>query len=261
MVDDKEFQQFLNKLIALDNQISAQPTIKALVQWKNHSRMYVNVYQSNRIALVKFMDAPETSEEVGELMDAFNMEKAEAYTDELTRLLYNYLAAETGLIDHSRRFVRTFGDEEFMSNYSEKVSRIAATTEHNLMKNLRNYALHYDVIPMWWRIYHETEKNLLAYKFYIRPELIVAWDGWSAISRRYLKWLIEREKPIDLMALLIKNDKNVVALNGWLYRQFRRLNTKDLAATRTLINQRDALMQSGLRKGYPFIAPGEHIEA
>lgn len=165
---------------------------------------------------------------------------SDRYVNELVRLLHNYLASVTSLIDAQRvvmrhRWPTTNKDEksEFETkDYAEQLAATFETGEAEFMVKLRNYCTHYSVpLPSlgttirWENGGPVVQVNTLQ----LDRDLLLRWDKWGAPAKTYLGG---QEASFDLAPIIESYMKSVREFYEWFWGE---------------IDQRSSLIQDELR--------------
>jgi 1,4-alpha-glucan branching enzyme len=111
------------ELFELDEQIKATEGHRIQAKIRGLGSSYC-VFESNYRWLVKALNYFGREEVLMELWKEDNRAKLESFTDEVTRLLHNFLAGAKSLVDHTRVFNdHMYEGHGFKKIYQEKVDR------------------------------------------------------------------------------------------------------------------------------------------
>jgi len=160
-----------------------------------------------------------------------------AYTQELSRLLHNYVASVKTLVEHSRIQMNKETDEEFLAEYRARVTAVFDGLLPKFVQKLRDYVVHYDVpigrytlplgpsTPQWVRFPLSTAR-------------LKKWGGWNE-AKQYLD---EHPDEIDLRETVIEYAGLVEMFYEWLFDEYQRVYTPLISARDVLINERNAIL-------------------
>lgn len=225
----------LKKLKKLQEKIDGHPGKIAHTEWNNLKRVYGGIYLPNREELIKTLLAPSKIGDLAvELIQNVRPPVVrERYVNHLIRLIHNYVASLTTLIDHSRRLI-SHENPQFKNKYDEKKQKIAATAEHHLITDIRNYMVHYRIPPLAWTMSINDKDGKESCDFYLDVEALLDWEGWSAESKQ----LLGASKPkLDLIKLIKNHGKTIDEFNNWLLSQFTKFHGKDIDTVNKLIKK------------------------
>jgi hypothetical protein len=149
------------------------------------------------------------------LWNVQNRALLEAFLDEATRRLYNYVASAMSLVDHTRRAIRKVypQDSRPRAEYEERVRKdFAHLPEIRFVQDLRDVMLHVDVLNVnarlrWDRSSGEKRELILS------RERLMSWSGWSPPAHEFLV-----RNPDDILVEpLIRNyTATVSGFYNWL---------------------------------------------
>lgn len=138
--------------------------------------------------------------------------------DELIRLAHNYLSSRQMLIDHTRNTIRGYNENPVLDEYNAKVKDLAQTGRAAVLQRLRNYLLHYRVLPLGLSMKLDGSPGM---QVFLARDGILAFDGWTRPARDY----IERQDGHIVLRDLVATDLGALAdLYGWLYKQIGALH-------------------------------------
>lgn len=174
-------------------------------------------------------NASELASHVGEFLNSnrFSRDLSDAYTNDLVRLLHNYLTSVTSLVDSQRVVMRHRWPDagplfegncrecdrplpsadsysEFESkDYKAKLEATFETGEAAFMGKLRNYCTHYSIpLPtlattMSWE--QGMPAVLQTNTLQLSRDKLLRWNGWTKPAKKFLK---EQGEYFDLAPII-----------------------------------------------------------
>lgn len=152
-------------------------------------------------------------------------EVQEAFWDEMSQRVHNYLASSSTLIDHTRRFMSAYEGSRFEDEYGERVEQIRAAPVADVVKGCRNLMLHVSQLPIVTRLQFDRETGERS-DIHLSTERLLEWDGWTAAARGYLSQIESGE--LDLLAAIEEYETLIENLYRWMYEQFEELHGEDI---------------------------------
>lgn len=221
---------------SLRAQINEHPGKKAHDRWSNLNVSYNGVYKVNRQQLLAHLDSPNHNHELfDELWQNVRPQHVkQAYQGEYIRLLHNYIAAGSSLIDHSRRFIKEYANSEFVKAYEQKRKEIADTFEHSFLVSMRNYIVHRDIPPIGWRMKITESTDTDEYEATLSVPALLEWGKWSALVRQKLQ---EAVPTLALVPLITRHGTMIDEFYEWIFGQFKELHGQEIEQVNELIQQ------------------------
>lgn len=221
---------------ALHEEINNHPGKLAHDKWSNLHLSYQGIYCTNRKQLLDLLDSPNHNHQLFEELwqNVRPQTVKNAFQSEYARLLHNYIAAGSTLIDHSRRFINDYSDQAFLSGYESGRKKVADTFEHVFLTGMRNYIVHRDIPPIGWQMKITNNYNTDMYEATLNSEKLLEWDKWNGKVRSGLKASLP---TIALTPLVIKHGEMIDEFYGWIFEQYHRLHSKEIAEVNALIQQ------------------------
>jgi len=163
------------------------------------------------------------------IWDENNRQELDWLISEITRLLHNYLASVTSLIDHTRVFCRRLGCSKFQETYEEKLNEVKSNACLHFMKQLRNYAHHYHVPFVDARFSFQRGENqegdIFEQTLHLEKNMLLKWDDWSSKSRQYIDG---HEDDLDLKATIDEYQVLIVEFYKWIASTIEQLYNEEL---------------------------------
>jgi hypothetical protein len=192
------------------------------------------VFARNHRDLKRLLQLTKSPEMILHFWDMKNRRELDAVTDDVTRLLHNYLAGAKTLVDHTRVLVADWYTEtEFMKEYNSQVlARFTTSPLAGFIEGLRNYSLHYS-LPFAMSTMKVTSSdgragNLdqLELEFTLSRTALRHWSNWPAKARVYLD-LPDDEISVEMLA----DDyfQQVLDFHKWVDERLRAIHRDELA--------------------------------
>ena len=177
------------------------------------------------LQLHKAFDQPLVFRELALQTDS-GQDMSQATIVAFTRLLHNFLASATMLVDVTRRWVRHhFVDSEFLHMYQQEVSkRFKSNVQAQFLEDLRNFTLHRALpfsIPEL-RMEQVTDNTLRSSQaIVLLKNHLLEWDNWSELGRMQIDMAFEGE--VDILSVCTQYFENVTQFTQWLFWHVREL--------------------------------------
>lgn len=214
-------------------EINAHPGKLAHDNWANLKVTYSGIFVVNRSQLLTLLDSPTKSDElIFELIQNVRSQKVkEAFQSEMLRMLHNYIASASSLVDHSRRFVKKYSGSEFGAGYDKKREVVAATGEHCFLKDLRNYLMHVGIPPIGYtiKISKDGKETFIAQ---LTSSKLLEWDKWSKTARAYIEGSGDH---VQLVPLIKSHAAIIDEFYNWIFDQFGKLHGAEIEEVNELI--------------------------
>ncbi|MBO0852402.1 MAG: hypothetical protein J2P18_01380 [Nocardia sp.] len=200
---------------------------KGLIEALPGARLKEDLDAMNRCSYIIGANGKELADHVEQFISSRQhvSDVSDPYVNELVRLLHNYLASVTSLIDAQRvvmrhRWPAKNKDEksEFESKaYAGQLRATFTTGEAEFMVKLRNYCTHYAVpLPAlgttikWENGGPAIHVNTLQ----LDRDKLLRWDKWGAGAKTYLE---RQNKRFDLAPIIESYMKSVRKFYEWFW--------------------------------------------
>jgi len=214
-------------------------------------RQGVHLFKRNKDELMRALDAFEHPKNLLRLLDISNYDQLHASMDEVGRLLHNFLAAATSLIDcvHTHR-KHLYKDKDFDEEISAKVAEHFTNSDRQLVKDLRSYVLHRRPVPvqaiqLTWSGHRgppsPDAQSTLGTRYALSVSELLARHRWTAPARAQLKSCGDQFVIRDFVE---RYSARVGSFYEWLWDRQQDMHARDLEATNELIRRRKALEDS-----------------
>ncbi|WP_105036814.1 hypothetical protein [Cryobacterium aureum] len=177
----------------------------------------------------------------------------EQYVGALDSALIAYLGAMGAVIDVARRVAKTLGNP-FEESYNEQSMLVRAIDGVTVLRDLRNYMLHYGSAP--WPFSGRITPDTRTTEVGLTSEVLAEWKGWKADSRAYLN----SRKSVRLISVVAPYEAGMVALFEWFNIEFYRVVQPDLDAANKLVRQLNLHLTGGVTDGKDWPERMAHIQ-
>lgn len=164
--------------------------------------VFSNIYTPNLLILCRHLEAINDGNIALNLHLDKNHHQLEVnYVTDLQRLLHNYLAARSSVID----FARKINNKYHIEKYIQEVDSFKLSLENRFLCDLRNFVLHFDIAPIVQRssFHFEGGEASVKYRHTLSTErLLASGFKWNSEARSFLESRIE----IDLLDVLKTNN-------------------------------------------------------
>lgn len=204
--------------------------------WKmKELRASYYVFASNHQQLLQAIQYYETDESARN----FSMDKearVERFQMENLRLLHNFLAGASTLMDHTRVLINElYVGKEFRAEYQKKVDEVfAGSSIAGFVKRLRNWQTHCGLVPLLWQAtLDDAASEKITLSVQLSLEALRAWDGWD---KRAKEFLAAARPPLRLCNVVQEYHDLVKQFYSWL-------ESRMLEIHRTAFDERTALLE------------------
>jgi hypothetical protein len=166
----------------------------------------------------------------------------------LDQRLHNMLASAMSLVDHTRRLIRGYEGGSFATEFRERNDAVRAAHSSVFLRDLRNYLLHYELIPFAHSVSLPDGQNRagLVSEVRVRCSDILAWKGWNSAAKSYMSQCGE---SVHLVALAKQYVKSMDDLYDWVFEQFEELHGDDVDATNELVAEHNLTLTGEVTDG------------
>ncbi|MEJ2505970.1 MAG: hypothetical protein P8Y81_06885 [Ignavibacteriaceae bacterium] len=129
----------------------------------------------------------------------------------LKRKLHNFLAANSTIIDHTRRLVNKY--PQVKNIISEKIKKeFEESPLNNFVKDLRNYCLHYS-LPLIMGKIKSKDDGLFVTQPILFKEKLLKWSGWNKYSKSFI---LNSESDLLVRSIIAEHYNRMVELYAYL---------------------------------------------
>jgi hypothetical protein len=241
---DVEKRRRLSKqLDKLEEQMKATEGHRLHLKIRALSNSYY-VFDANYRNLTVALDRFAKIENLTMLWAVANRDKLDRVMAEITRLLHNFLAGATTLVDHTRAFKNdVYKGKSFEKVYQAKVERdLRDSPIVSFVQDLRNYALHKQ-LPITSAEFSfasdEGDNNIKDYDSTIKLDVnsLREWDRWRAKSRVYLDALDDKVKVKEVAEQYEAAIRSFYQWFGEQQNQLHRVEFEELSSLETQYSQ------------------------
>lgn len=199
----------------------------ALQKWVDVQDFYHGIVIKNEILLLEYLKAPVQSKKVRSKL--FKTMGESEYRIEATRRLYNYVSSISSLADHTMRLLKDYEKSKFGQEYNTRLSKITQLDEFAFLRDLRNYAAHYQIPPIGYII---GTNKLIDRKESFLPVIYTGdlfdYVSWSKGSKQFM---IDNFPEIELIKLVNTYAQAINGLYVWFFKQFDSIHGKEVKAS------------------------------
>ena len=221
---DKTVKELMGSISSPWDEYRNHPGQVALLKWSDIQDFYSGIVVKNELLLMQYLKAPIESDDVRERL--FESMGESEYRVEATRRLYNYVSSISSLADHTMRLIKDYEGSKFDKKYKERLQKVIQYSEFAFLKDLRNYAAHYQIPPIGYII---GTNRLLGRKESFLPVIYTGdlfdYEGWSKVSKQYM---IDNFPEIELIKLVNTYAQSINGLYAWFFKQFNSIHGKEL---------------------------------
>lgn len=219
------------------------PGYRAFVEWEALNQTFTVVHLSNHDELAALLDKTSNDIETAfALAPAAPPVERAALLDRTQRLLFNYLASSSALVDHSRRLMNMYQGTPLFEDYTTQRQTLSTSIEGLFLKELRNFTLHRSLPPITHWMLFDSQSNRMESEIGLSTGtlLLGSWD--NAAVKSFIGTCHEEKLQVDLRPLVSRHNSLVRALYGWLFPQFLLAHGEQVEEVNRLILHRNAIM-------------------
>jgi len=129
----------------------------------------------------------------------------------LKRKLHNFLAANSTIIDHTRRLVNSY--PQVKNIISERIKKdFEESPLNNFIKDLRNYFSHYS-LPLMTGEIKLKNYNLVVTQPILFKEELLKWAGWNKYSKSFI---LNSESDLIVRNIIVEHYNRMAELYTYL---------------------------------------------
>jgi len=214
------------RIIKLISELEAMAEYNVLLRIKALDRSRY-VYTRNYSELRKLLEFYSDLEKSLQLWDRKNRDKQDAFHNEVTRLLHNFVASAKSLVDHTRTIYRSLYRSS--GQFPEYQKKIDSSFTHNavaqFVESLRNYCLHYRTPPVFSEMRYEKTPPLHVSRIKLDVDALKEFSEWKRESREYLA---QQTSDIDLLDIIDEYHRLVIEFHDWFVKRQKEIHYKDI---------------------------------
>lgn len=218
--DDFSDEEHARRLAEAQERVYTHPACIEHYEVAALAQAIFGVLIPNARELLGLLHAAETNEELAiELMQNVRAPTVrEEWEARTIRALHNYVSSSASVVDHVRRVMRN-RQGPIAERFEHEKRKAVEQPEMAFVRDLRNYTLHRSLPSLGYtlsmtRVHEESDEMEMKSNVYLHRGQLLAWDGWSAASKAFLRSLDDGEVPLFP---IFETHINVMAkLNGGL---------------------------------------------
>ena len=144
---------------------------------------------------------------------------------ELARLVHNFVAAASTLVDHARVFFTDHGASDLFAAYDQEVDRrFRKGGLHNFVKGLRNFILHqrFPAITSM-RTWSSGSEEILHMHFWQKSDF-VKWSRWTPEARTFLERAADQ---INIQHVVSDYESLIGSFYDWVFDKLKEFHQND----------------------------------
>jgi hypothetical protein len=202
------------------------------------------VFDGNHKQLLSALEKFQNPEFYLPTLDVQHPKRLDVFLQEVTQLLYNYVAAAISLADHTRVIANEFyARSPFLSEFQERVKQtFAELPVARFVHGLQSYMLHYRLPFPSSGLTAARDTNSGEWNTQTHLSLTVSelkmWTRWHS---RALEYLDAAGFQIDLYQLATDYTSTVVSFHNWLRTKQREIHQGDFDELSRLLNAMHAV--------------------
>jgi len=247
MNDQNDLQTLMKEV----NNSSALKVYRRLVDLKS------NFYclGINHLELSKFITHVRNNEVWPNLLNPKYPRGIEITLNETARLLQNYLASASALVDQTRALIDSgYKSHSFHEEYENQIkNRFVGNPIIGFVEDLRNYSLHYSLPVTGANLtfnQNESDKISASTADFIlvldRPSLLL-WSNWSTKGKPFLNKITGNQ--IELSSFVDPYFNQVNEFHQWMFFRIQEIHSKELSWLEEKDQRIRSLMPNKVQKG------------
>lgn len=184
-------------------------------------------FDRNYSELIKLLGIADNTKGMLEIWDYKNKDKFELLEMELMRLVLNFLASASALVDHTRVVIRKiYAETEFSKEYQAQIdARFTDNPTSGFVEELRHFNLHYTYPNIITSLSGNADNKSIDFSFsFYKPQ----FENWSGKTSKSKSFLETAEEKIDIRNLVIAYYQQVKEFHEWLYKRLQTLHSEEL---------------------------------
>ncbi len=219
--------------------------------------LYINffVFDRNYQELMKIIMGVKSTEQMLRLWDLRNRNELDMVTNEVVRLLHNFLASAKSLVAHTRVVITDWYQEtDFFKEYEAQVSsRFVNNSLIGFIEELRNFSLHYSLpitnATLSVQFDQDQRDSTHNFSFVLHKPSLIHWSGWTRKAKPYLD---TSKDDIEIDSLVEDYHKQILDFHSWMESRLRAIHSDDLAWLTEMQERMISLMSEDERRDRGF---------
>jgi hypothetical protein len=185
--------------------------------------MSLAIFEGNFAELIRGIDRSMPTAREGILPWVTDVAGRSDQQTEATRMLHNFLASASALIDHARKFYREMYESELqMPSYQSKITdAFSSDGLSQFIVGLRQYCLHYRSLIIIFSVSVDNTKNVMSCRANLNREALLGYDGWKSVAKSFIK---ASPEAIDLVATYTDYHGKVRSFYEWFKSEQARIH-------------------------------------
>jgi hypothetical protein len=219
-------------MIKKDNLFKLTQEVYNSVAWKVYTRLRtlrINffVFQRNYQELKKILEAVKEPEQIEKILDSSARQNLDVVSNEVIRLLHNYLASAKSLVDVTRVLITDwYQGSDFIKEYKTQVdSRFVNNSLIGFIEELRNFSLHYSFPITIAKISTHLGENTLDFSFVLSKSSLISWSKWTSKGKPFLDSIRDE---IEVGVLVDAYYREIFEFYSWMEKRLREIHSEEL---------------------------------
>lgn len=238
----------------LTKEIQAHAGVKADRMMQDVQRSFRTWHQRST-ELRALLHHAETDEDMQvELMQNVRPQIArDRYVSDIDSALNAYLGAMGALIDVARRVSQNL-PQAFQTDYAERSQAVRDLDGVMVLRDLRNYMLHYSSAP--WHFSGTFNTSGSTARVALDSETLAEWKSWKADSRSYF----EAHDVVHLSQIIAPYELAMIGLFEWFSHEFYTYKQSDVDAANDLMRRANLQLTGGVTDGHDWQERIAHVQ-
>lgn len=240
-----------DELERLRRELRDHPGTVAKQKW-GELRRTIDLHQRNLVELEQVIAAP--SENPALAIELIQNVAPPVVRDEywaaMDQRLHNALASAVTVVDRARRLVDDYPGTAFAEEFARRNDRIRTDNRAVFVRRLRNYMLHYGLLPLAHQVSFGDNHgpNGLRFESQLSADALRAWgsDNWTAPAWAYLMAVGEH---VGLAEMIAWYRDASIELHRWTLAQFPVLHGAAIDDANELVRRCNLLLSDGRDDG------------
>jgi hypothetical protein len=212
-------------VIRISEELEAMPETAKVDRVRIHAMNFF-IFTRNTVELRNALNFHSNVKENFSWWDVDNRENLYGLQREIGRLLHNFVAAASSLIDTTRRLSEQYKEDQFPDYQAKINSEFVNDPLAQFVVKLRQYSLHYQAPPIVSRTEFNAEQHAsIATQICLPSRILLQFSGWNKHAKDYIALsgdYVVLEKVVD------DYYQKIVNFYNWFYTRLTEIHESDL---------------------------------
>jgi len=215
------------RIIDLYKELDNMPEFKLIQRIRTLSNS-LEIFKGNHAELRKLLTIHSDMPKALSLFDVKNTHLLYALQRQVLRLLHNFVAAATSLIDHTRILYNDLykGKEDFPEYATEVKEHFAKKPLASFVVGLRNYCQHYEPPPVLSQMLYKQKPPVFECRLKLKKFDLERFSSWKSPAK---KFLAAQQDDIDLLEVVDKYYLLVMDFYSWFGKRQDEIHSEEFA--------------------------------